>query len=387
MDIIVCIKQVPDTNDVKIDPKTNTLIREGVKSIINPFDENAIEEALRIKEKTGGKVTVITMGPTQATEALKTAIAMGADEAILISDRAFAGSDTWATSYTLSKAIKKVGKFDLVLFGKQAIDGDTAQVGPGVAEFLDIPQITFAIKIDIDGNFIKVKRQLEESVEVLKTELPAAVTVVKQINEPRLPSLKGQMRAKKAQIPIWTAADIEAEPENLGLKGSPTQVVKIFTPTPRGKSEILQGEPEDIAKKLLDVGIKGIDVAGSGGTSWAKVEMVRNNYFNNYFSNWGLPTSYCVRTVSKLKKNYKFVLISSGGINNGIDIAKSIALGADLSASARIILKELFENDIKGVINLINEWFDDVKKIMYLTGVKNLNELHKIKLIKKSELF
>ncbi|MCX7876251.1 MAG: type 2 isopentenyl-diphosphate Delta-isomerase [Melioribacteraceae bacterium] len=151
--------------------------------------------------------------------------------------------------------------------------------------------------------------------------------------------------------------------------------------------EVGSGISKDIAKKLLDVGIKGIDVAGSGGTSWAKVEMVRNNYFNNYFSNWGLPTSYCVRTVSKLKKNYKFVLISSGGINNGIDIAKSIALGADLSASARIILKELFENDIKGVINLINEWFDDVKKIMYLTGVKNLNELHKIKLIKKSELF
>ncbi len=252
MNIIVCIKQVPDTNDVKIDPKTNTLIREGVKSVINPFDENAIEEAVRLKEAHGGKVTVITMGPPQATEALKTAIAMGADEAILISDRAFAGADTWATSYTLSQAIKKVGSFDLVLFGKQAIDGDTAQVGPGVAEFLDIPQITFAIKIDIDGGTIKVKRQLEESAEIVETKMPAAVTVIKQINEPRLPSLKGQMRAKKAEIPVWTAEMIMAEPENIGLKGSPTQVVRIFTPPPRGNSEMLEGTPEEMAVKLFN---------------------------------------------------------------------------------------------------------------------------------------
>jgi electron transfer flavoprotein beta subunit len=252
MNIVVCIKQVPDTNDVKIDPKTNTLIREGVKSIINPFDENAIEEAVRLKEAHGGKVTVITMGPSQATEALKSAIAMGADEAVLISDRAFAGADTWATSYTLSQAIKKIGTFDLVLFGKQAIDGDTAQVGPGVAEFLDIPQVTFAIKIDIDGDKIKVKRQLEESAEIVETKLPAAVTVIKQINEPRLPSLKGQMRAKKAEIPVWTAEAIMAEPENIGLKGSPTQVVRIFTPPPRGNSEIMEGTPEEIAVKLFN---------------------------------------------------------------------------------------------------------------------------------------
>jgi electron transfer flavoprotein beta subunit len=251
MDIIVCIKQVPDTTDVKIDPKTNTLIREGVKSIINPFDENAIEEALQIKEKNGGKVTVITMGPPQAAEALKSAIAMGADEVVLISDRAFAGADTWATSYTLAQAIKKINSYDLVLFGKQAIDGDTAQVGPGVAEFLDIPQITFAIKIDVDGNKIKVKRQLEESCEIVEVDLPAAVTVVKQINEPRLPSLKGQMRAKKAVISLWTAEDIDADTENIGLKGSPTQVVKIFTPPPRGKSEIIEGEPEQIAGNLF----------------------------------------------------------------------------------------------------------------------------------------
>jgi len=250
MNIIVCIKQVPDTTNVKIDPKTNTLIREGVKSIVNPFDENAIEEALRLRDIHGGKVTVITMGPPQATEALKSAIGMGADSAILVSDRAFAGADTWATSYTLSRAIKKIGEYDLILFGKQAIDGDTAQVGPGVAQFLDIPQMTFAIKVEVEGKKLTVRRHLEDSAEILETGLPAAVTVLKQMNEPRMPSLKGQMRAKKAEIIIWTAADINADPENIGLNGSPTQVVKIFTPPPRGKSEMLEGEHEEVSEKL-----------------------------------------------------------------------------------------------------------------------------------------
>ncbi len=252
MNIIVCIKQVPDTTNVRIDPKTNTLIREGVASIVNPFDENAIEEALRLREAHGGKVIVITMGPPQATEALKAAIAMGADEAILVSDRAFAGADTWATSYTLSQTIKKIGAYDLILFGKQAIDGDTAQVGPGVAEFLDIPQITFAVKIEFEGGKLKVKRQLEESSEIIETSTPAAVTVVKQINEPRLPSLKGQMRAKKTEIPMWSAETIGAIKDNIGLTGSPTQVVRIFTPPPRGKSEILAGEPDQIAENLFN---------------------------------------------------------------------------------------------------------------------------------------
>ncbi|MEK7375832.1 MAG: electron transfer flavoprotein subunit beta/FixA family protein [Candidatus Margulisiibacteriota bacterium] len=259
MNIVVCIKQVPDANDVRIDPKTNTLIREGVKSIINPFDENAVEAALKIRDASDGKVTVITMGPPQATEALKTAIAMGADEAILISDRAFAGADTWATSYTLSQAIKKIGSYDLVLFGKQAIDGDTAQVGPGVAEFLDIPQITFAINIEMDGTKIRVKRQLEETTEIVESYLPVAVAVIKQINEPRMPSLKGQMRAKKMVIPSWNAGDIAADEKNIGLNGSPTQVVRIFTPAPRGKSELFEGKPEVIAKNLFNK-LKGLKV-------------------------------------------------------------------------------------------------------------------------------
>src|SRR3989339_818867 len=214
MDIIVCIKQVPDTTEVRINPETNTLIREGVPSIVNPFDENAVEAALQLKEKHGGKVTVITMGPPQAAEALKACVAMGADEVCLVSDRAFAGSDTWATSYTLAQAIKTLGHFDLILCGKQAIDGDTAQVGPGIAEWLDIPQVTFVVKVEFENGRLKLERLLEEVNEVVECPSPAVVTVVKQINEPRLPSLKGMMRAKRAEIKNLSAQEIEALPDN-----------------------------------------------------------------------------------------------------------------------------------------------------------------------------
>jgi len=251
VDIIVCIKQVPDTTEVRINPETNTLVREGVPSIVNPFDENAVEAALQLKEKHGGKVTVITMGPPQASEALKTTIAMGADEVYLVSDRAFAGSDTWATSYTLSQAIKKIGHFDLILCGKQAIDGDTAQVGPGIAEWLGIPQVTFASKIEADGGKLKVERLLEEANEIVECPLPAVVTVVKQINEPRLPSLKGLMRAKKAEVKSLNAQMIEGDVKNMGLNGSPTSVVRIFTPPAKGGGEILTGEASEIVDKLI----------------------------------------------------------------------------------------------------------------------------------------
>jgi len=251
MNIIVCIKQVPETTEVKINPETNTLVREGVPSIVNPFDENAVEAALKLKEKHGGKVTAITMGPPQAAEALKTCIAMGVDDVYLISDRAFAGSDTWATSYTLSQAIKKIGHFDLIICGKQAIDGDTAQVGPGIAEWLNLPQITFAVKIEVNNKTIKAERMLEEANEVVECPLPAVLTVVKQINEPRMPSLRGMMKAKKAEIKTLKANDLNTDAKNLGLDGSPTQVVKIFTPPPKGGGEILVGEAREIIDKLV----------------------------------------------------------------------------------------------------------------------------------------
>jgi electron transfer flavoprotein beta subunit len=254
MNIIVCIKQVPNTADVKIDPKTNTLIREGVESIINPFDTYAIEEAVRLKEKFGGNATVISMGPPQAEAALREAISLGCDEAILISDRAFAGSDTWATSYTLSQAIKKIGAFDLILCGKQASDGDTAQVGPGIATHLDIPQITYVKKIEeIKDARARVERLVEEGYEVVETSMPCLFTVVKEINTPRLPSLKGKMRAKSAQVIKWGAGDLNCDPKQIGLDGSPTKVVRIFNPPPRKGGVKLTGEPAEIVDKLIEL--------------------------------------------------------------------------------------------------------------------------------------
>lgn len=251
MEIVVCIKQVPDTTEVRINPETNTLIREGVPSIINPFDENAIEEAIRMRDKNGGKVTVITMGPPQAKEALKQAIAMGADDVILVSDRAFAGSDTWATSYTLAQTIKTLGKIDLIICGKQAIDGDTAQVGPGISEWLNIPQVTFAVKVEVLGDKLKVERLLEEINEVVEVPMPCVITVVKQINEPRIPSLKGMMRAKKIEIKTLSASDINAELQKTGHNGSPTRVVKIFTPPHKSQGEMLSGSTDEVVSQLV----------------------------------------------------------------------------------------------------------------------------------------
>jgi electron transfer flavoprotein beta subunit len=254
MNIIVCIKQVPDTEEmqkVKVDGETNTLVREGVPGIINPFDENAIEEALRLKEKKGGKVTVLSMGPSQAEESLRKALAMGVDEAVLLSDRLFAGSDTLATSYTLAMAIKRVEPFDLILLGKQAIDGDTAQVGPGLAEWLNLPQITYARKIEVNEDKIRVERVLEDVFEVVESPLPVVVTVTKDINEPRYPSLRGLLRAKKEKIPIWTAEDLPLDKRKVGLEGSPTQVVRVFIPEPARKGDILSGEISQVVDELI----------------------------------------------------------------------------------------------------------------------------------------
>ena len=254
MNIIVCIKQVPNTTDVKINPETNTLIREGVESVINPFDTYAIEEGIRLKDKFGGKTTVISMGPPQAEEALREAISLGCDEGILVTDRRFAGSDTWATSYTLSQAIRKVKVFDIIICGKQASDGDTAQVGPGISTHLNIPQVTYVRKIEeISGNKARVERLTEEGFEIIEIELPALITVVKEINEPRLPSLKGKMRAKKIEIVKWNADDISCNVNDIGLEGSPTRVVKIFTPPPRKGGEILQGDSHEVTAKLVQL--------------------------------------------------------------------------------------------------------------------------------------
>ncbi len=252
MNIIVCIKQVPAITEVKIDKKTNTLIREGIECIINPFDMYALEEGLRIKERCGGKVTVISMGPPQVIAALREAISLGVDEGILLSDKIFAGADTLSTSYTLSKGIEKIGNFDLIICGKQAIDGDTAQVGPGLAKKLNIPYVTYVRKVEeIKEKFILVERMVETGFEVVKLPLPALITVVKEINEPRLPSLKGMMKSKKTEITVWRADNLNGIEDKFGLKGSSTQVINIFTPPAREGGEMIIGDTKTQVAKLV----------------------------------------------------------------------------------------------------------------------------------------
>lgn len=252
MKIVVCVKQVPGTTEVKMNPETNTLIREGIPNVVNPFDLYAVEEALRLKERFGGTVTAVCMGPPSATEQLKEMIGLGVEEAILISNRAFAGADTLATSYTLSKAVEKIGDVDLVLCGKQAIDGDTAQVGPEMAENLGWAHLTYVRKINnvVDGKLV-AERMTDEGYERVELQLPALLTVVKEINEPRMPSLKGMMRAKKAEIPVWGPEDLGAEAGRIGLEGSPTQVWKTFVPDHRVEGEIFTGEVSEQVKALV----------------------------------------------------------------------------------------------------------------------------------------
>lgn len=261
MNIVVCIKQVPGTTQVKINPDTGTLIRDGVEAVVNPFDEYAIEEGLRIKEKVGGTVTVITMGPPQAETALRSAIAMGADQAVLLTDRAFAGSDTWATSYTLSAGIKAVGDYDLIICGKQAIDGDTAQVGPGVAEMLGIPFVAWVRKVEeVADSSVRVQRLMEGGHDVVEMPLPGLITVVKEINEPRMASLKGKMKAKKAEIKKLDVSSITVDQGKIGLKGSPTQVLRSFVPERKTGGEVFAGDTVEAIEKLKTT-ILGMGVA------------------------------------------------------------------------------------------------------------------------------
>lgn len=252
MNIVVCIKQVPGTTKVKIDPQTSTLVREGIENIVNPFDTYALEEGVRLKERYGGKVTAISMGPRQAEEVLREAIALGADEAILLSDRAFAGADTLATSYTLARAIDKLEPPHLIICGKQTIDGDTGQVGPELAEMLGIPFVAYVSKIeDIDNGYMRVQRMIEEGHEVIEVPLPGVITVVKEINIPRLPSLRGLAKAKSAVIPVWTVQELGVDKNMVGLPGSATRVIKIFFPQRVHHGEILRGELESQVESLI----------------------------------------------------------------------------------------------------------------------------------------
>ncbi|MCK5768455.1 MAG: electron transfer flavoprotein subunit beta/FixA family protein [Candidatus Atribacteria bacterium] len=253
MKIVVCIKQVPATNDAKIDPETKRIIRKGIKSILNPFDTYAVEEGVQLRNKFGGEAIALSMGPPKAEESLREAISVGIDRAILLSDRAFGGSDTWATSYILAKAIEKIGNVDLVICGKQAMDGDTAQVGPGIAAHLDWLQATYVMAVEeISSSSIRVKRMHEDGFDICEMSFPVVITVVKDINIPRVPSLKGRLASRKCEIPVWKPDDISADTSKIGLDGSPTRVVKIQPPPPRHtNTKKIEGSSIECAQSLL----------------------------------------------------------------------------------------------------------------------------------------
>jgi electron transfer flavoprotein beta subunit len=252
MNVIVCLKQVPGTTQVKIDPQTNTLVRQGVEAILNPFDAYAMEEGVKLKERFGGKVTVVSMGPPQADKMLREAISVGVDEAYLLSDREFAGSDTLATSYTLCQAIKKIKDYDVVICGRQTLDGDTGQVGPELAQMLGLPFVAYVSKIEeVAGGAMKVQRLVDEGHEIIEIALPCVITVTKEINVPRLPSIRGVFKAKSAKIPVWTAADIQANKESTGRAGSATVVVKTFIPERVRTGQVLPGTVEEQVDALI----------------------------------------------------------------------------------------------------------------------------------------
>lgn len=259
MNILVCIKQVPDTTEIRIDPVKNTLIRDGVPSIVNPFDAYALEVAARIKDADrNARIVLLSMGPEQAKAALKECLAVGGDKAYLVTDSCFCGSDTLATSYILSCAIKYLeeieGKFDIILCGKQAIDGDTAQVGPEIAEHLDYPQVTYAVEAFTDGDRVKVKKEAEDGFEMIGVKMPCVITVTKPSFDPRYPSIKSKMAANRAVISVIACNDIpNIDRERIGFKGSPTKVKKTFTPPVKsGGIKIHEESNEETAKKLFD---------------------------------------------------------------------------------------------------------------------------------------
>ncbi len=261
MDIVVCIKQVPETNEIGWDPKTGTLIRESTGGILNPNDKNALEAALQLREEHGGLITALSMGPPQAEDALREALSMGVDRAILLSDRIFAGADTLSTSYALSLALKKIVRFDLILCGKESWDAMTAQVGPQLAALMNLPQLTYATEITINNNSVKIKQKLEDGFRILETSFPALITLEKEINQPRIPPMDSIMDAyRNKEVQVWTGKDLGGDKKYFGLKGSPTQSRKVYSKkVQKGKVAILEGKPNEVARNLIQtLKLKGL---------------------------------------------------------------------------------------------------------------------------------
>ena len=259
MKIVVCAKQVPDTTEVKLDPKTGTLIRDGVPSIINPDDKAGIEAALQLKEAVpGSTVTVLSMGPAQADVALREALAMGCDDAILVSDRAFGGADTWATSSTIAAALKKID-YDVIITGRQAIDGDTAQVGPQIAEHLGLPQVSYAENIEVDGEYLKVQRQFEDRYHIIKVKMPCVITALAELAQPRYMTVSGIDDAYDSiEVKVWCLADLKdtIDEANIGLAGSPTRVKQSFTKPVKPAGTVLKDLTPDEAVDAIVAKLK-----------------------------------------------------------------------------------------------------------------------------------
>ena len=255
MRIVVPIKQVPETRNVRMDEATGTVIRDGVASIVNPLDLYAIESAIQLREEHGGEVVCVSMGPAKAEVALREAISMGADRGVLLSDKSFAGSDTWATSYVLSEAIKRIGEYSVVICGERATDGDTGQVGPGIGAFLDLPVISYVSRIeDVSRSECRVRRLVEDGYEVLSSSLPVVLTVVKEVSEPRLPTLRGKQRARKAELAVWCVEELNIDLGKVGLAGSPTRVVKISKPKVARKCiKTIASDEEAVGKSVVEL--------------------------------------------------------------------------------------------------------------------------------------
>ncbi|NRD78673.1 electron transfer flavoprotein subunit beta/FixA family protein [Bacillus sp. BRMEA1] len=260
MHIVVCVKQVPDTKIIKINPKTNTLDRRSAPAILNPYDAHAVQEAVKIKEKTGGIISVLSMGPPQATAVIKKSIEIGADRGFLITDRAFAGADTLATSYALSKALERINKelpVDIIICGKHAIDGDTGQVGPGIARRMDIPPVTSVIaveEVNVKEKTVLIKRKLTSGYELIQAELPCLLTVEKEINEIEYPPMPNMINAARYEPIIWAVSDLEnVDHAQLGLKGSPTIVGKMFTPPRPEGGKKFEGTADEQVSQLMDI--------------------------------------------------------------------------------------------------------------------------------------
>ncbi len=257
MNILVCIKQVPDTTEIRMDPKTNTLIRAGVPSTVNPFDKYALEAAVQLRETLGGTVTAMTMGPAQAAQALRECYALGADRMVLVSDRRFGGADTYATSYTLAQAVRALGGFDLILCGRQAIDGDTAQVGPQIAEKLEIPQVSYVADIEKDGDTLTVRRMLEDGYMTVQVQTPCLLTCIKELNTPRYMTIRGILDCDKEPVTVLDYNALKDDPlievDTIGLKGSPTNIYKSFTPPRKGRGMMLEGSGKETVERLFGI--------------------------------------------------------------------------------------------------------------------------------------